>query len=235
LDLSLVIPCYNEESHLIESVKKIVSVLNRSGYLYELIFVDDRSIDNTSPLIKKICVNKKNYRMLFHKENMGRGKTVMDGILQARGEVVGFIDIDLEVSPIYINDFVERIVGGADMVIGDRVYWTFSASFIRLILSRGYAGLVRWILGIKFRDTEAGYKFFNRKKIIPVINTCTHFGWFWDTEVVYRSLKKELEVVSLPVLFTRRFDKKSTVKPLKDSIRYLVDMYCFIKEIRVNN
>ena len=156
----------------------------------------------------------------------------MDGIRKARGEVVGYMDIDLEVSPIFISDFVDKIKEGADLVMGDRVYWAFSASPVRLVLSRGYAGLVRWVLRLRFRDTEAGYKFFNRKKILPIIKKCTHFSWFWDTEIVYRSLKAGLKVVSLPVLFVRRLEKKSTVKPFRDSIGYLINMYRFLKEIR---
>ena len=158
VDLSLVIACYNEQALLRKSVDAIMSVLNDSGFSYEFIFVDDKSCDGTREIIASLVKKNKNFRAVYHDVNQGWGKTVRDGIALARGNVGGFIDIDLEVSPVYIPSFVRMIVGGkADVVTGLRVYREGVMSLHRSILSRGYSWLVRSTLGIPLQDTETGY------------------------------------------------------------------------------
>jgi len=227
-DVSLVLACFNEEKLLDNSIHAILSILKDSVLSYELIFVDDKSQDGTRESIASWVKNNKNVRALYHERNEGRGKTVCDGIAVARGNVVGFIDIDLEVSPVYIPSFVRMIVGGkADVVTGLRVYREGFSSFHRAILSRGYSWLVRTILGIPLKDTETGYKFFNRKKILSVVKKTHNNGWFWDTEVMTTAYYAGFTIREEPVLFIRRFDKKSSVKLLRDTIDYLWKLLSF--------
>ena len=107
---TLILPCFNEEEHILESVDKIIEILDVSKYLYELILIDDKSTDNTANLIKEI---KHKYptrvRAYFHRYNLGRGATVTEGIKLAKTNIVGFIDIDMEVSPVYIPQMVKLI------------------------------------------------------------------------------------------------------------------------------
>ncbi len=97
IDLSLIIPCFNEASHFEDKVKAIYNALDLLKIHYEIIFVDNGSRDSTLSLIKKRCEAAQQFRWLEHRYNEGRGKSVADGIRAAKGEVVGFIDIDLEV------------------------------------------------------------------------------------------------------------------------------------------
>lgn len=232
VDLSLIIACYNEEQLLWESVARITSILGDSVFSYELIFVDDKSSDGTRESISSLVQKNKNFRAIYHERNQGRGKTVRDGMAVARGNVVGFIDIDLEVSPVYIPSFVRMILDGkADVVTGLRVYREGLSSLHRSILSRGYSWLVRTTLGIPLRDTETGYKFFDRKKILPIVKKTHNNGWFWDTEVMTLAYYRGLKIREEPVLFIRRFDKKSSVRLLRDSIDYLLNLLAFRKTL----
>ena len=232
IDLSLVIACYNEEALLRESIARITSVLNDSVFSYELIFVDDKSSDGTREIIEALVKKNKNFCAIYHGVNQGRGKTVRDGIAIARGKVVGFIDIDLEVSPVYIPSFVRRIVGGkADVVTGLRGYREGITSLHRSILSRGDSWLVRSILGIPFQDTETGYKFFDRKKILPILKKTKNNGWFWDTEVMTYAHYLGLSVREVPVLFVRRFDKTSSVRLVHDTVEYLKNLIAFRRSL----
>ncbi len=234
-DLSLIIACYHEEKFLRESVHTIVSTLDNSVFSYELIFVDDKSKDKTPEIIASLVKKNKNFRAIYHNANQGRGKTVRDGIAVAMGKVVGFIDIDLEVSPVYIPSFVRMIVDGkADVVTGLRVYREGVMSLHRSILSRGYSWLVRSILGITLQDTETGYKFFNRKKILPILKKTHNNGWFWDTEVMTYAHYLRLSIKEVPVLFVRRFDKKSSVRLVRDTIDYLWNLLAFRKRLLVS-
>lgn len=233
VDLSLIIACYNEEQLLSKSVLRITSVLDDSVFSYELIFVDDKSRDGTREIIASLVKKNKNFQAVYHEVNQGRGKTVRDGIALARGSVVGFIDIDLEVSSVYIPQFVRMILEGkADVVTGLRIYREGLMSLHRAILSRGYSWLVRSVLGIPLNDTETGYKFFNRKKILPIIKKTQNNGWFWDTEVMTYAHYTGLSVTEVPVLFVRRFDKTSSVRLVHDTLEYVKNLVGFYKRLQ---
>lgn len=231
-DLSLIVACYNEEQLLSESVARITSALDDSVFSYEIIFVDDKSRDGTRKIIASLVKNNKNFRAVYHDVNQGRGKTVRDGIALARGKVVGFIDIDLEVSPVYIPSFVRMIADGkADVVTGLRVYREGVMSLHRSILSRGYSWLVRSVLGIPLLDTETGYKFYNRKKILPILKKTQSNGWFWDTEVMTYAHYLGLSIKEIPVLFVRRFDKTSSVRLVHDTLEYIKNLVRFHRQL----
>lgn len=225
VDLSLILACYNEEGLFVQSVKRIVSTLQNSNLSYEIIFVDDKSTDNTVSLIKKTS-----YRAIFHDTNMGRGRSVADGMLQAKGKVVGYIDIDCEVGPEYIPHMVSYILQKkADVVIGRRMYRSSLGSLVREVLSRGYQWLSDMMVGTNRLDTETGYKFFRRSKIVPILAQTEACGWFWDTEIMVRCIRAGLVVEEVPVLFLRRFDKESSVRIVRDTMDYVVQLWKFRK------
>jgi glycosyltransferase involved in cell wall biosynthesis len=113
-DLSLVLACYNEELVIEDSVAQVIEVLDNTRYSYQIIFVDDCSKDRTRELIDTVIDRYPDHRMarIFHEHNKGRGGTVSDGIRAAEGEVVGFIDIDLEVHARYMPSCVQAVIEG---------------------------------------------------------------------------------------------------------------------------
>lgn len=232
-DVSLVLPCYNEAEHFQKSVDRIVHVLDGTDFSWEIIFIDDSSKDKTAFLIKTyIKQHPRNHlSVFFHEQNKGRGKTVSEGIEKSQGKIVGFIDIDLEVPPEYIPRFVAAVEQGADVVVGWRIYDFTLKSLPRWIASKGYNLVRDRLLGTTLLDTEAGYKFFNRSKILPILKKCQSPGWFWDTEIVVRSQLAGLKTKEIPVVFIRRFDKTSTVRLIPDTLVYLRELWWFKKKI----
>jgi glycosyltransferase involved in cell wall biosynthesis len=234
IDLSLVLPCYNEADHFHESLRRIREVLDHSTYQYEIIFVEDLSQDSTAELIRQEIGKYPNCRAIFHERNYGRGRAVCDGIRHAEGTVVGFIDIDLEVDAVYMITMVSHLLSDrADVVTGKRVYkldWSIN-DLLRGVLSVGYKKLVRRALGISLEDTETGYKFFHREKILPVIEKCHHNGWFWDTEVMTLSVLSGLRIEEVACLFQRRPDKKSTLRVFPDTVQYFKNLMAFRKSL----
>ncbi|MDO8451920.1 MAG: glycosyltransferase [bacterium] len=220
-DVSLVLPCYNEESHFEKSVAEIVRMLGLSRLVFEIIFVDDGSTDKTISLIEKTVKKFAFCRKIIHRKNLGRGIAVADGIRQAKAEIVGYIDIDLEVSPMYIADMVDILRRGHDVVIGKRMYRSNFSSILREILSSGYRGISRYLLDTGGLDTETGYKFFRTSRILRVLPMVRHPHWFWDTEVMVYAKRSGLKIAEVPVLFVRRTDKKSTVRIFRDTIEYI--------------
>lgn len=235
LDLSLILPCYNEESVFAGSVKEIIRTLELSRLNYEIIFVDDGSRDATRNLIIKHCQKNHHSRYIFHDQNQGRGRAVTDGVRAAHGLVVGYIDIDLEVAPVYIPSLVDIILRRqADMIIGKRIYRGGPSSWQREVLSLGYQKLVNSLLPTGGLDTESGYKFFRRSKILPILDKIEHPHWFWDTEVTVYARLSHLKVIELPVLFIRRTDKTSSVNLIPDTLDYLVNIWKLRRKLEHN-
>mgnify|MGYP001615140360 CR=1 FL=1 len=231
LDFSLILACYNEGPTFEASVNKFVAQLKKLKINYEIIFVEDKSTDNTKSTLSEIVKNIQNSKVIYHNKNMGRGRSVSDGILASRGKICGYIDVDCEISPSYIPLFIKEVRGGYDLVVGKRYYEKGIKSLQRVIASIAYALIVKTLLNIPIDDTEAGYKFFNRKTITKLLPEVKSSGWFWDTEICARSCYKGFSVSQIPVLFIRRTEKISTVKLFRDSIDYAVNLFKFKKQM----
>lgn len=229
--ISLILPIYNEGQILEESIRKIIKQLNNLKKPWEIIFVEDKSTDGSDKVLKELLPKLKNSKAIFHIKNQGRGQTVKDGILMAQGEICGFIDIDLEVSEKYIPDFIKKVEAGYDLVVAKRNYKD-SKALQRVIASQGYKLLVKSLLGLPISDTEAGYKFFKRKTILPTLKQTQDQGWFWDTEICALAYQNKLKLTDIPVLFIKKTHKKSTVKLLPDTLEYLKKIFEFRKKNR---
>ena len=231
-DLSLIICCYNEAEILEENFRRVVAYLDRLKLSYELIFVEDCSQDDTPNIIRRLVEEHPDLHVktIFHKKNTGRGGAVKTGLMASSGKVAGFIDIDLEVPEWYILPCVLLILeGDFDVVTGYRTYKLHFNFFLvsRHILSHGYRRLLRLLLQTRLKDTETGYKFFHRVKILPVLKITQSGHWFWDTEIMLLSEHNGLKIKEIPCLFIRNPNKASTVRVLKDSIDYIKELLRF--------
>ncbi|MGE4233901.1 MAG: glycosyltransferase family 2 protein [Bacteriovoracia bacterium] len=236
IDLSLVLPCYREEGHLRQNIDRVISLLCLSSLKWEVILVDDKSPDGTVAEINTILKKYEHLpvRGVFHQENQGRGGAFLTGAKESKGAIVGYFDIDLEVSPVYMTECIRKIIDeNCDLVIGKRHYKVHLGLLYRHILSSAYSWTVSKILGIpRSFDSESGFKFFRRQALVAYFDCFIHKGWFWDTEVVTRFVRDGLRVTSTPVLFIRNATKRSTVKPIVDSLVYLKELILFRRNYR---
>ncbi len=233
IELSLIVPCYNEAPQLENNLAKLKQVLDSLAYQSEVIIIDDASRNNTLVMIERfLAANSaaENIKFLKHDKNQGRGKTVSEGLMAARGEIAGFVDIDFSTSPWYIPALAAAVKEGADVVIGQRIYKLKLMVLHRWILSKGYKFLVRLLLRRDLGDTESGCKFFNRNKIIPVLSLVKDERWFWDTEIIARSAFAGLKIKELPTVFIRE-SLYTTVKIFGDSWRHFINLIKLKKEL----
>jgi glycosyltransferase involved in cell wall biosynthesis len=233
-EVSVVIACYNEEPHLGASFDEIVATLRDMRRPFEVVFVDDCSRDRTRDVIREIVAAHPEVQtqVILHERNKGRGGTVTDGFRASRGAITGYLDVDLEVHSRYIPSLVRAIEAGADVAVVHRIYAFQLRSLDRYFMSRGYSWLVRTLLGVDFGDTEAGYKFFRRAALLPVLDEIEDAGWFWDTEFMVRSARRGLRIAEVPGAYLRRYDKKSTVSGLRDSAQYFMKLVRFRRKLR---
>jgi glycosyltransferase involved in cell wall biosynthesis len=201
---------------------------------YEILFVDDVSRDRTREVIQKLVAAHPEITAppIFHSENKGRGATVTDGFGAARGEIVGYLDVDLEVHARYIPSLVSAIRKGADIATVRRIYAFQIRSLDRYAMSRGYSWLVRRMLETNVTDTESGYKFFRRETVLPLLNDIHDPRWFWDTEFMIRAERRGFRITEVPGAYIRRYDKQSTVNGIKDSIEYFARLLAFRRQLR---
>jgi glycosyltransferase AglD len=233
-EISVVIACYNEEETLASSFAEIRETLDDFGRSYELVFVDDKSRDRTRAILAEIVAQNPGLQIqvVLHDLNRGRGATVTDGFKVARGAIAGYLDVDLEVHCRYIPSLVRAIEKGADVATVRRIYAFQAGSLDRYVMSRGYSFLVRAMLDVDFKDTETGFKFFRREKLLPVLDQIADAGWFWDTEFMVRAARAGHGIVEVPGAYIRRSDKTSTVSGLRDSIRYFGKLLAFRQALR---
>jgi glycosyltransferase AglD len=231
--VSVVLACYNEEPHLAASFAEIREVLEDTREPYEIVFVDDVSRDRTRGVIEELHRRHPTtaIQIVLHDTNRGRGGSVSDGFRAARGEIVGYLDVDLEVHARYIPSLVKAIRKGADVATVRRVYAFQVAALDRYFMSRGYSWLVRRLLGTRLRDTETGYKFFRRDTVLPMLDEILDTRWFWDTEFMIRAERRGFRIVEVPGAYIRCYEKASTVHGLRDSFEYFRRLWAFRRQL----
>ena len=229
LDLSLIVPCYNEAPHLEANVRTTIEILELTPWAFEIVFVDDGSRDDTRAIIQRICAADARCRYIFHERNSGRGAAFKTGFSASTGRVAGFVDIDLEVHARYIPSLVNEIERhGADVVTGHRHFLLQQTGGLhRAAFSWAYRRICDVLLSLGLEDSETGCKFFKRATASEAVLGAENDGWFWDTEVMARARLANLRIHELPVLFLRRADKATSVRLWHDSVDYMRALHGF--------
>lgn len=228
IHISIILPCLNEATILKKSVNEIKSVLNKTNYNYEIIISEDGSTDGTDKIARKLTKKDKSIIYLHSNKRLGRGKGVKIGIKKAKGKIVGFIDTDLQTPAYEIPRLIKEVEKGYDFVIGKRIYKKDIGYYYRMIPSFIYIYFLYLLFNIKL-DTLSGCKFFNRKKILPILNKVQDPHWFWDTEIVLVARYNNLKIREINTTFLRKIEKgrKSKAKLINDSLNYFKNLILF--------
>ena len=143
--ISAVIACYNDSQAIPEMHQRLTSVFNKIGINYEIIFVNDGSVDNSEIVLKKICDKDKKTTAILHSRNFSSQNAFTSGMIQSKGDLVVLLDGDLQDPPELISDFVKGWEKGYDVVYGIRskrvANWLlhfFYKSFYRLFQKLSY-------------------------------------------------------------------------------------------------
>lgn len=213
-----------------ESIHELSTAAKGFEFPYEFIFVEDGSTDSTKAQLKKIEHMMPHSRFIYHEGNKGRGAAIKSGFSAAKGGIIGYIDIDLEIGAPFIIKMLEALPGH-DVAVGKRSYF-YKLSFhsiFRNVISHAYNRLSRFCLKHSFADTETGFKFFYREKVASIIPNIRNDHWFWDTEFMMECMKHKLNVIEVPVEFIRNENKISTVRPWRDAFIYVKELIRYKK------
>jgi len=227
LDLSIVIPAYNEDARLPKSLEHIFAYLQTQPYRAEIIVVNDGSSDRTSEIVNA-CVQKyPGLRLLSNSGNRGKGFSVRRGMLEARGKIALFTDADLSTPIEEAGKLLEPLQDGDyDVAIGsravDRSLIEVHQPVIREQSGIFFNRLVQWIMGIKLSDTQCGFKAFrmDRARIIFEQQRVEHFGF--DPEILFLAKRHGLSVAEVPVRWSHV--SASKVNVAADGIRMFLEL-----------
>lgn len=168
MDLSIIIPLYNEEESLPELCDWIVRVVNANNYSYEVIMVDDGSTDNSWQVIEEIAANNHHIKGIKFQRNYGKSAALNEGFKAAQGEVVITMDADMQDSPDEIPELRRMIVEDKyDLVSGWKKV-RYDNKLTKNIPSKVFNALARQVSGIKLHDFNCGLKAY-RKKVVKSI------------------------------------------------------------------
>lgn len=223
IQVSVVIPAYNESANIERSLSAILYYLNHKNYDFEVIVVNDGSKDDTLELAKKFLPEIK---IIENPGNKGKGYTVKNGMLNANKENILFLDADLA-TPIEEIEKALKYIDDYPIVIGSRnlkdsVILT-AQPFYRQLMGKTFALLARVIAGIKVKDSQCGFKMMKREAAQKIFPKITINGWCFDVELLFLAQLKNYKIKEIPV---RWIDNAATtkIKPFKSSLEMLRDL-----------
>jgi glycosyltransferase involved in cell wall biosynthesis len=203
--ISIIIPAYNEEKRLPATLARIVEYVNSAGFEFvEILVVDDGSSDGTAPLVTELVRRNSYVRLVQNPGNRGKGYSVRQGMLEAQGEWALFTDADLS-SP--IEELEKLIAGveksGAAIAIGSRAI-DRSLVGVHQPMFREYAGrffnlVMRMVTGLKFHDTQCGFKLFRKDAARAVFSRQRLERFGFDAEALYIGEMLGFKAVEVPV------------------------------------
>lgn len=224
--LSVVIPAYNEEKNLRGGVlDKVVEFLKKQPYVWELVVVDDGSVDETIEFVKKLVKGQENITLIKN-PHQGKAVTVVTGMLQAKGQIILFTDMDQATPITQIDKLLPKFKDGFDIAIGSR-RGRKGAPLTRKLMANGFSLLRGLFLGLPFFDTQCGFKAFrqevaqnifhrlkiyNQRKVIQGSAVTAGF----DIETLFLARKLGYKVAEVPVDWN--YQMTGRVNPIKDSI-----------------
>lgn len=226
MKISLIIPAYNEENRIINTMDRVFKFMDKNFNDYEVIVVDDGSTDGTVEILRDY--KSSNLKIVVQPQNMGKGFAVKTGMLMAKGSYCFFMDADL---PYRLDSIIEAIdvfkktnshlvIGSRDLFVGDS---DTPYPFYRKFMSKMFSLFINTILNLKISDTQCGFKGFTNYAAKDIFPPITINGFGFDFEMLYIARKYKMSIECIPV--NLRHTVGSKVNIIVDSLRMMKDAF----------
>ncbi|MCI0407119.1 MAG: glycosyltransferase family 2 protein [Acidobacteria bacterium] len=227
LELSIIIPAYNEEARIAPTLQAIAAFLHSSRIPAEVLVVDDGSNDGTARCVEDMAKSVPLLRLIHNPGNRGKGYSIRHGFAESRGRRVLLTDADLS-TPIeeihkLLPFLVDKGFGGA---IGSRAVDSSTVEvpqgWLRRTMGKTFNLLVRMLTGLPFRDTQCGFKLLDREAFLPIFRVARVDRFSYDVEILMLAVRRGIGIAEIPVIW--RNSPQSKVNFASDSLQMLGDI-----------
>ncbi|MGA8540799.1 MAG: dolichyl-phosphate beta-glucosyltransferase [Terriglobales bacterium] len=226
LTYSIVIPAYNESARIRPTLDEILRQMREQNWDAEILIVNDGSSDDTAQIVREYGKLHAQVLLLENPGNRGKGYSVRNGMLHARGDICLFTDADLSSPITEARKLFDAIAGGTDIAIGSR--WlrselqTERQSLLRQALGRIFNLALRVVLGLHFADTQCGFKAFRREAAQRTFPLQKIERWGFDPEILFLARRAGLRVEEVPVVWAHSAGTR--LNPFRDGLRMFVEV-----------
>ncbi len=223
---SIIIPAYNESSRIRPTLDEILRYVSEQRWDAEILVVDDGSRDNTAEIVREYAVNHAQIQLVENPGNRGKGYSVRTGMLHARGEFCLFSDADLSSPITEAPKLFDAIRAGADVAFGSR--WlraelqTERQPLYRQLFGRIFNLVLRIFLGLRYADTQCGFKAFRREAAQRIFPLQKIERWGFDPEILFLARRMGMKVMEVPVLWAH--SEGTRLHPFRDGMRMFGDV-----------
>lgn len=211
--ISIIIPAYNEEKVIGNTVKSYLNFFNKFKKQFEIVVISNNCKDNTEKIVSELA---KKYNKIKHKSFgfIGKGGAIIEGFKMAKGDLIAYVDADSSTKPEALMSLINNI-GNYDCVMGSR--WLENAIItkkqpaMRRFASRGFNFFVRLILNLQFTDTQAGAKVFRGSTLRKILPEIRNHGWAFDVGVLYLLNKNKFRIKEIPITWEDNPDSRLNV------------------------
>lgn len=224
LDVTVVLPCYNERDHVLAEIERITIALDASPFSYELLTVDDASTDGTHEVLASAVQRFPRLRLLTFRYNGGSGTVRRIGTQQARGRIVVWTDADLTYPNERIPELVQMLIDddSIDQVVGARTSEAGTHKVIRVPAKWFIRKLAERLTNTAIPDLNSGLRAFRRQVALPYLRLLPP-GFSCVTTLTLAFLSNQHDVVYVPISYAKRAGR-SKFSFTKDAYRYLLQV-----------
>jgi glycosyltransferase involved in cell wall biosynthesis len=222
--VTIILPCYNEQEHVLQEVERIVAAMDASGETYELLAIDDASTDGTLKLLEEAGSRYPSLRVMSFRRNGGSGTVRRIGTQAARGEIVVWTDADLT----YPNERIPELVWFLtenheyDQVVGARINEEGSHKLLRIPAKWFVRKIAQRLTNTKIPDLNSGLRAFRREVALPYLRLLPP-GFSCVTTITLAFLHNQHEIYYMPITYAKR-SGTSKFHFAKDAYRYILQV-----------
>jgi glycosyltransferase involved in cell wall biosynthesis len=224
LDVTIVLPCYNEQDHVLAEVDRICKTMDASTFSYELLVIDDKSTDGTLAVLHQALPHYPQMRLMPFRRNGGSGTARRIGTGEAYGRIVVWTDADMTYPNERIPEFVQYLLDHSDVdqVVGARTVERGTYKVLRVPAKWAIRKIAERLASIKIPDLNSGLRAFRRDVALPYLRLLPP-GFSCVTTITMSFLSNQLTIDYLPIEYAKR-SGQSKFHFTKDAYRYILQV-----------
>jgi len=210
------VPAYNESKNLRKCVELLLQETPPLGEKFCIVIAEDGSTDGTDKIAQRLQHIYPNVIHFHTARKLGRGLALKRAWNKVKGDIYVYIDCDLATNMKYYPRLINSIREGNDLATGSRYMEGAKVHrpLLRELTSRLYNALIRMIYKDHVFDHQIGFKAFSNRLISDILNKCKSTDWFWDTEIIVRSIHNNYKIVEFPVEWEEKKRRRTSLRRL---------------------